>query len=734
MRPRSAVLRISPAVGANRRPRSLGIAAAIGLLAVIASPVQGGRPATGAGVAGDRAVPGRSGPAVEMPVRPTRDPSPTLAAPPPGTSSLVSLDRAGGRANAASAQASISASGRYIAFVSIASDLVRGDTNQAVDVFVRDRRNPAKTIRLPLPGGGFVPKGGSALDPSISADGSVVAFVYQPPVSTTAVLAAPSQPVVLAWVRATGETEIVSIAPSGGIARPSTEPSVSGNGRLIAFTSLLSTAAGVPGVANVYVRDRAAGTTMLVSERDSEPAGAATSAPAISRDGRFVAFQSDDDGLAPGDDNGETDVLVRELRFDPIELVSVAIDGQANGPSTAPAISGDGGRIAFESGASNLVTGPASAGGLVYVRDRSGGLTFVASVGNGGVAAGAGGNGQASISDDGRIVAWASSAAIVTAAAGHPGSASAGGPAAGPVNADLAAFVAPRTEVYARDLETGETILVSEARGGGPAGGQNLGPSIGGNGRYVAFSSTSPNLVRGDDNKVGDVFLRDLPPAPALNPATLDFGTRALGADGAPLAAILTNGGWGPLTGRASTPTGAAAADFTVVLDGCNGVVLHRNESCPVTVSFGPTAPGNRAATLEVAHDGPRAPASARLRGAGSRAELKIDPPLGHPGIVVIATGAGFPPNAPVGLSWSRGLTPKMPAVTTDADGGFRVQVLVFHNDVIGARDLVARPLEGATFPELSAAFLVVEASSQPPRFIVQDPFGDRNPSLVMRR
>jgi Tol biopolymer transport system component len=661
-----------------------------------------------------------------MPVRPPRDPSPTLSAPPPATTSLVSLDRAGGRANAVSAQAAISSSGRYVAFVSIASDLVQRDTNESVDVFVRDRRNPAKTIRLPLPGGGFVPKGGSALDPSISADGSVVAFVYQPPVSTGSLLAAPSQPVVVAWVRATGESEIVSILPGGGIARPSTEPSVSGNGSLIAFTSVITTTAGVPGVANVYVRDRAAGTTTLVSARDGGPAIAASRAPAISRDGRFVAFQSDDDGLAPGDDNGRTDVLVRELRSSAISLVSVATAGQANGPSTAPAISGDGGRIAFESAATNLVGGPVPAGGLVYVRDRNDGVTLVGSIGNGGVAVGPGGNGQASISDDGRIVAYASSAPTVTAAAG--------GSASSPVNADLAAVAAARTEVYAHDLTSGETILISEARGGGPAGGQNLGPSIGGNGRYVAFSSTSPNLVRDDDNKVGDVFLRDLPPAPTLNPAALAFGTRALGADGAPLAAILTNGGWGPLTGRASSPTGAAAADFTVVFDGCVGVVLHRNESCPVTVAFGPTAPGNRVATLEVAHDGPRAPATARLSGAGSRAELEIEPPIGRPGIVVIATGAGFPPNARVGLSWSRGITPKMPIVTTDAGGGFRVQVLVFHNDVIGARDLVARPLEGATFPELSSAFLVVEASSQPPRFIVQDPFGDRNPSLVMRR
>ena len=726
MRPRGPLFRIPPAIGGTRRPRPIGIAAAIGLVAVLASPVQGALPATAPGAAGHVADPGRRDLTAAMPVRPPPSEPPLSAAPPPGSTSLVSLDRAGGRANAASAQASISANGRYVAFVSIASDLVQGDTNEAVDAFVRDRRNPARTIRLPLPGGGFVPPGGSALDPSISADGSVVAFVYQPPVSTTAVLAAPAQPVVLAWVRATGETEIVSIAPTGGIARPSTEPSVSGNGDLVAFTSVVTTAAGVPGVANVYVRDRAAGTTMLVSARDGGPAIAESRAPAISRDGRFVAFQSNDDGLAVGDDNGETDVLVRELRSDRIEQVSVALAGQSNDSSTAPSISGDGSRIAFESLATNLVAGPVPAGGLVYVRDRTDGVTLVGSVGNGGVAVGPGGNGQASISDDGRIVAYASSAPTVTAAAGDA--------ATTPVNADLAAFVPAQTEIYAHDLASGETILVSEARGGGPAGGQNLGPSIGGNGRYVAFSSTSPNHVRGDDNKVSDVFLRDLPPVPRLNPAALDFGTRALGADGAPLAAILTNGGWGPLTGRPATRSGAAAADFTIVFDGCNGVVLHRNESCPVTVAFGPTAPGSRVATLEAAHDGPASPATARLSGAGSRAELEIKPPIGHPGIVVIATGAGFPPNTRVALSWSRGLTPKMPVVTTDADGGFRVQVLVFHNDVIGNRDLVARPLEGATFPELSSAFLVVEASSQPPRFIVQDPFGDRNPSLVMRR
>jgi Tol biopolymer transport system component len=658
---------------------------------------------------------GTTGPATDLPIRPPADPDLALGAPPPGTTSLISLDRNDGPSNGASAQASISANGRWVAFASSAADLVNGDTNRAVDVFVRDRRT-GDTIRLPIPGGGQVAPGGYAQDPSISADGAVVAFVHKPPAG--AVLVDASQPVVVAWVRATGATEIVSFAPNGEIARGSGEPSVSGDGRFVAFSSVWLVGNEDETDDDVFVRDRKAGSTALVSAAlDGDPGASASRAPAISRDGRIVAFESDAADLVAGDANGQTDVFARDVGAGRTEMISVVAGGESNGPSQAPSISGNGSRVAFESAATNLVAG-APAVRSVYLRDRAAGTTTLVSAGIGG-AAPQGLSGQPSISDDGRIVAFASTAPNIVALSG---------------NAVLAALVVAQAEVFARDMVSGETIRISEARAGGKAGGQNIAPSVGGNGRYVAWSSNSPALVDGDANKLGDVFLRDLPPVISLAPPVLDFGTRAIGVAGPPLAAIMTNDGWGPLTGRGTDRDGAAAADFAVVFDGCLGRILHRTESCAVTVTFTPAAKNERVAGLLIAHDGPRSPAKATLRGGGSLALLELDPPVGPPGMVTIVTGSGFPPNTEVTLAWSRGVTPKLPTITTDADGAFRVQVLIFHNDIVGARDLVVSARNGTAFAPFGTAFAVASASSQPPRFIGVDPYGDWPPTLVMRR
>ena len=431
-----------------------------------------------------------------------------------------------------------------------------------------------------------------------------------------------------------------------------------------------------------------------------------------------MAFESQAPDLVAGDRNQSVDVFARDLDAKSTELISVGNGASGNGNSQAPAVSGDGSRVAFESRATNLLAGPVPSGAGVYLRDRSTATTTLVSSGPGGVNA-TGDSDQAAISDDGRIVAFASAADNLIASA---------------ANADLAGTTVPsRTEVFARDTVSGETIRISEARAGGPGGAINAGPTIGGNGRYVAFASTSSILVNNDTNNLGDVFIRDLPPVPILNPTSLDFGVRAISTTGPPIAAILTNTGWGPLTGRGSTRGGAAAADFAIAFDGCRAVTLHRSESCPVTVTFVPTAKGTRLAQLTVAHDGPKSPATARLRGGGSEALVKLQPPVGAPGIVVIATGSDFPPNTTITLHWSRGLTPKVKAITTDAKGNFRVQVLIFHHDLVGKRDLIVTT-GGTGFPAFGAPFLVVESPSQPPRFIVQGSYADRAPTLVMRR
>jgi Tol biopolymer transport system component len=715
MRSRPPVFRVFAAITRPRRPAPFVVAVAIGLLVSAASPL-----ATVTATAATKPGAGHlERPPVDVPIRPAPPAEPVSLAPPPGTTTLVSVDRNAGFAGGVSAQASISANGRYVAFASLASDLVENDTNEAVDVFVRDRRQPASTIRLPLPNGRQVPTGGSATDPSISADGSVVAFVFRPPQSPTGAVVIPALPIVLAWVRATNETEIVSFDTGGKIARDSTEPSVSGDGSRIAFRSTypLVDNEGSPG--NIFVRDRVADSTTLVSVNLN--GGQSTwfcRAPAISRDGRIVAFESQAPDLVAGDNNESIDVFARDLDAKTTELISVGVGAGGNGQSQAPAVSGDGQRVAFESRATNLIAGGTPSGGNVYLRDRTVATTTIVSTGLNG-AGPTGDSGQVAISDDGRIVAFASAADNLVAST---------------ANADLAGTVVPsRSEIYARDTVTGETIRISEARAGGPGGGIGMGPTIGGNGRYVAFASTSSVLVNGDTNNLGDVFIRDLPPAPILNPPSLDFGVRAISTTGPPVAAILTNTGWGPLTGRGSTRSGDAAADFAIAFDGCRAVTLHRLESCPVTVTFVPTAKGTRLAQLTVAHDGPKSPATARLRGGGSEALVKLQPPVGAPGIVVIATGSDFPPNTTITLHWSRGLTPKVRPITTDAKGNFRVQVLIFHHDLVGKRDLIVTT-GGTGFPAFGAPFLVVESPSQPPRFIVQGPYSDRPPTLVMRR
>jgi Tol biopolymer transport system component len=640
--------------------------------------------------------------------------------PPPGQTSLESVRFGGGFPGGPSAQASISDDGRYIAFISRAPDLVPGDTNSAIDVFVRDRET-GTTTRLPQLGGLPVPPGGSASEPSISGDGNFVAFVYDAPQVAGGLAVVDPPPVILVWDRASGVSELASITPAGQPMYRSREPSVSVDGSRVAFTSDGSLDPADPGYfPDVFVRNRVAGTTTLVSVNvDGQVGQGASQAPSISRDGRFVAFQSDAGDLVTSDGNGETDVFVRELEAGTTELASVAAGGEPDGPSAAPAISADGRHVAFESQATNLAPGVTTEGIAVYRRDRTSATTTLVSVGLAGGDA-AGSSGQAAISADGRVVAFTSTGGDLVASVGSA--------------ATAAIVVTGPSEVYARDVEAGETIRISVALAGGAAGGQNVGPAVGGTGRHVAWSSTSDVLVAGDGNKLGDVFLRDLPPVPTLAPPVIDFGTRATNTAGPPAAAILSNAGWGPLTGAGSTISGPAAVDFTVVFDGCVGRTLHRTEACTVTVSYTPTEPGERIASLAVASDAPGTPHTVTLRGGGSLAQLELDPPIGQPGIVTIATGSGFPPGVEVRLTWSRGITPKLPAIVADASGAFRVQVLVFHNDIVGQRDLVASPADGVSFPSFGAPFRVAEAGGQPPRFVIYQALDNPPPAIVGRR
>ena len=191
--------------------------------------------------------------------------------------------------------------------------------------------------------------------------------------------------------------------------QPSLFASISEDGRFVAFSSRATNLVpnDLNGTFDIFIRDRLTGTTERVSvdSADAEANGGSYGRPAISADGRFVAFSSEASNLVPGDTNGQEDIFVRDRQAGTTERVSVSTSQvEANLPSQAPTISDDGRFIAFESAATNLVAGT-RAGLDVFVRDRQTRTTEWTSVRTSGIGTP---SFRASISGDGRFVAFVS--------------------------------------------------------------------------------------------------------------------------------------------------------------------------------------------------------------------------------------------------------------------------------------------------------------------------------------
>jgi len=341
----------------------------------------------------------------------------------------------GSQSNDASDEPSISADGRYVAFASIATNLVSGDANGAADIFVHDR------------------------------------------------------------VTGATERESVSGTSAEGDSK-SDSPAISADGRFVAFQSRASNlvTGDSNGTWDVFVRDRQSSTTTRVDVDSLGVQANGTSfggAPAISANGRYVAFGSNATNLVSGDANGVRDVFVHDRTAGVTERVDVSdagsVEATGTADTTAPSISADGRYVAFGSRAKNLV--PADTWGPrggVFVRDRVGGTTERVSLSSGSYESDGGYN--PSISADGRYVAFISSADM---APGH-------------------AF--GTYDVFLRDRLTGVTEWVSVTPVGGQSNGSVDGPaptpSISGDGRRVVFSSTSTNLVGGGTLAGRNVFVR----------------------------------------------------------------------------------------------------------------------------------------------------------------------------------------------------------------------------------
>ena len=305
-----------------------------------------------------------------------------------GVTTRVSVDSRGRQANGASGDPAISADGRYVAFTSNASNLVRGDTNRLADVFVRDLHT-GRTSRVSVTARGVQARCTLAYcestEPVLSANGRFVAFQS----SATNLVPHDTNRLSDVFVHdlRTGRTERVSVTSAGKQAgrdrtnNGSNAPAISATGRFVAFHSADSNL--VKGDTNrvfdIFLHDRKTGRTTRVSVGARGQANAESlGAVAISANGRYVAFASLASNLTPGDANEITDAFVRDLRTNRITLASLDADGKQGLDSSAAsgAAFASGARMLVFSSYSRLVAADGNTVSDVYLRDLSAGRWY----------------------------------------------------------------------------------------------------------------------------------------------------------------------------------------------------------------------------------------------------------------------------------------------------------------------------------------------------------------------
>jgi Tol biopolymer transport system component len=286
---------------------------------------------------------------------------------------LVSMNSKNELGNSTSSEPSISAEGRYIAFHSYATNLVKGDTNKRVDVFVQDRQTREVT-RVSVTSEGKEAEGAS-FGAMISANGRYVVFTSD---VTHFVNGDTNQATdVFVHDRATGVTQCVSVNSAGELGNAdSFDPVVSAAGRYVAFGSRATNL--VPDdtneVEDIFLHDRETGETVRVSlDSSGQQAESASFDAALSAEGRYVLFNSDADNLIPDDDNHTTDVLSYDRETGQVRRFSLASQfyPEQRASNYSSAISQNGRWVVFESQAWNLVGNDFNEASDIFLYDRA---------------------------------------------------------------------------------------------------------------------------------------------------------------------------------------------------------------------------------------------------------------------------------------------------------------------------------------------------------------------------
>jgi TolB protein len=405
--------------------------------------------------------------------------------PKPGETVALLLPAGGEPPDDASGSPALASSGRAVAFLSKASNLIAADADGVRDVLVVDLPSGAAECASVSTDGSKA--NADCSDPALDRRGRLVAFASL--ADNLVPDDANLQRDVFVRDRKTGVTRRVSVSSAGAEADGHSEhPRLSGNGRLLVFSSVATNL--VEGDTNddsdVFLRDLLAGqTTRLSLSQAGAQAGGGSLLPEISSNGRFVAFMSHASNITPDDTNPSRDVFVRDLKTGAVEQVSVTSDELCcHAPCGAMTISGNGRRVVFESDAIDLDGADAWVGGDIFVRDRKLGTTTLLS----GPLAGAQADGDSfapALSANGRWVVFTSLSSQAVEGDGNG-----------------------VADVFRRDLKTGAVERISVSSEGSEGHADSVEGQVSRDGRLVAFSTRADDLVEGAGNGVALVALR----------------------------------------------------------------------------------------------------------------------------------------------------------------------------------------------------------------------------------
>lgn len=409
-----------------------------------------------------------------------------VSAAPIGTTRMVSLRYDGRQTLRRSTIPAVSSQGQFVAFSSRARIIAGPASLASFQVFVRDMETDSRLLvsRARDGGGG----NGDSGWPSISADGTRI--VYTSGADNLVRGDTNGAADIFMYDTTTGTTTLISRAPNGDPAnRRSFLATISADGTSIVFTSSATNIVrGSGDFDNVFIYDIAADTTRLVTRPpDGSAANYYSVAGSISGDGTRVTYRSGASNLVRNDTNGRDDVFLYSATTDTNKLISRTSAGEsANGDSVTSVISADGTTVAYYSYANNLVHDDENFIADIFVYDVATASTTLISRGRDGQPANSDSY-YPSISGDGTLIAYTSLATDLVAADEYAGS-----------------------DIFVYDTTSGSTRLITKALDGSAASDGSDRASISVDGTHVGYESRADNLVQGDndaDSRRLDVFL-----------------------------------------------------------------------------------------------------------------------------------------------------------------------------------------------------------------------------------